>query len=338
MMPIPSFIVRFGLITVLLCLPYAYTDTRSQEASVNYTELPKVQSFIQMMSDKHGFDTVWLKEHFAKVRTVELALRLMSAPAEKTNTWPQYRSILLDKRRISRGLNFAREHHRTLDRAASDYGVPGEIILAILGVETRYGAIQGKHRTFHSLSTLAFGYPRREKFFKQELEHFLLLAREQDFEVQEVTGSYAGAMGYGQFMPSSYRRYAVDYDNDGIKDLFGNPTDAIGSIANYLEKNGWRRGEPIAVLANTNKNPQVEIVNQGKHPKYNLNELANRGFEPQIAGPSERKGMVLSFELPQSQEYWIAYNNFSAIMSYNPRYFYAMAVYQLSQAINGGVQ
>ena len=305
------------------------------EAPKNYSQIPKVQQFIQHMHKTHGFDSEQLSVDFAQVQTIGSVLRSVARPPEKTKTWPQYRGILLTKKRVSLGVDFANKHHALLNRAANDYGVPVDVILAILGVETLYGLSQGKHKIFHSLTTLAFGYPRRASFFIKELEEFLLLARDQSFDIHTLTGSYAGAMGYGQFIPSSYRNYAVDYDNDGVKDLFGSVADGVGSIANYLNQHGWRTGAPVAVLANVHENPELAVVNKGKIPKYNLSDLKSKGFTPQNKDTSKHDGkaLVLSFEFPEHQEYWLAFENFGVIMSYNPRYFYAMAVFQLAEEI-----
>lgn len=312
---------------------YAAESESAPQNLDNYANRPEVRLFIKEMHDKHGFDIATLEKEFSQVKTIDSVLRSIARPAEKSLTWPAYQRILIDRKRIVSGASFAQIHRKTLQRAESDYAVPAEVILAILGVETRYGTTQGKHKVFHSLSTLAFGYPRRASFFRKQLEALLLLAREQKFDLHTLTGSYAGAMGYGQFIPSSYRSYAIDYDGDDIKDLLTNPVDAIGSIANYLHKNGWRAGVPVAALARTKKNPQLEIVNQGRRPRYTLEELDAKGFVLQVGDIGEHKAMVLSFDLPEKKEYWFAFGNFSALMSYNPSYFYAMAVHQLSQEI-----
>lgn len=304
------------------------------ESPQNYGQYPEVRLFVEAMHEKHGFDKKLLMAEFARIKKLDSVLRHMDRPAEKTMTWTQYRRALLDRRRVVSGIDFARTHGAALARAEDEYQVPAEVVLAILGIETRYGTVQGKYVVFHSLTTLAFDYPRRADFFRKELEELLLLTREEMFDLRHLTGSYAGAMGYGQFLPSSYRHYAVDYDGDGRRNLFSDPVDAIGSIANYLRKNGWQAGGPVAMPADIAENPRLEVVNQGTKPKYTLPELSAMGFVPTSPGQLENhKALVLSFDRSTGREYWLAFDNFRSIMSYNPRYFYAMAVHQLSQEI-----
>ena len=172
----------------------------------------------------------------------------MNRQPEGTMTWERYRGIMVNESRISAGKEFINSYRQDLQRAEKIYGVPAEIIASIIGIETRYGRIKGNIRVIDSLSTLAFDYPRRSKFFKVQLEEFLLLSREENFNLEEIEGSIAGAMGYGQFMPDSYRDYAVDFDNDGVRDILNNPIDAIGSVANFLHKKGkWKPNVPIAM-------------------------------------------------------------------------------------------
>ena len=215
----------------------------------NYNDQPQVQAFIDMMVDKHGFEQQQLVAVFNEAKRREDILELMRKPAEKVLKWHEYRKIFLTAGRIDGGVDFWKQNLDALQKAEATYGVAPQIIVAIIGVETRYGGNTGRHRVIDALSTLAFDYPPRSEFFSGELEQFLILGREEDIDVTTTTGSYAGAMGYGQFIPSSYRHYAVDFDGDGKRDLWENKMDIIGSVANYFKEHGWKTGEPVAVLA-----------------------------------------------------------------------------------------
>lgn len=335
--------------TTIICCCLALSFTMSSYAadktikllpttkSLPYDQRPAVLKFIKLLVTRHDFDSKVLLAAFSEVKTNKSVLRTIKRTAETTKTWPQYKRILVTDRRIANGVRFASTHKALLNRAEKEYGVPSAVILAILGIETRYGAFQGRHKVFHTLTTLAFNGSKRSAFFKKELEQFLLLVREQNFDIQSVRGSFAGAMGYGQFIPSSYRHYAVDYDGDAIKDLFGNVNDAVGSVAYYLKKNGWKHGGPIALRANAKTDADAKVVNQDKIPRYSLTELAGKGFVLSDNLDEDHKAFVLAFDLKNSQEHWLAFKNFGVIMRYNPRYFYAMAVYQLSLEIEKGI-
>ena len=235
--------------------------------------------------------------------------------------------------RIRKGVEFWNENKTTLDRAEKVYGVPVEIIIAIIGVETRYGRNAGNYKVINSLATLAFEYPDRSEFFKKELEQFLLLAREQGFDPTGITGSYAGAMGIPQFIASSYRNYAVDFDNDGIINIWTDPVDAIGSVANYFKMHGWMHGQDIAMPAMVKGESFMRVLNEDLKPDIPAADLAAYGIshEPGIAPGAVVK--LLSFETDNGYEYWLGFKNFYVITRYNHSPLYAMAVFQLAKEI-----
>ncbi len=212
------------------------------------------------------------------------------------------------------------------------------MIIAIIGVETRYGRIMGSYRVIDALSTLAFDYPKRSPFFTKELREYLLLTREQNVNPLGFKGSYAGAMGYGQFMPSSFRNYAVDFDDDGIVDIWKNPVDAIGSVANYFKKHGWKRGELVTSLATARNDHNKAILNDSLKPLHTLAGLNESGFTAQQGAAADAPASIMRLQGDQGAEYWVGYKNFYVITRYNHSRLYAMAVYQLSQSIKKAVE
>lgn len=271
--------------------------------ATSYAQRPDVQQFIQHMSVKHNFDQTQLTQLFDQVKPDKRIIKAMSKPHEKTMPWYRYRPIFVTEKRAEEGAQFWRQHQKTLDDTSNRYGVPPQIIIAILGVETRYGQIQGSFSALTALSTLAFDYPPRSSFFRSELEQYLLLTRDYSIDPLVPRASYAGALGQPQFMPSSYRQYAVDYDNDHKIDLFNDPDDVIASIANYFYAHGWQRDGRIALLAKTN------------------------------AKSSQQSHLLTLQTSSTTSENWLTFHNFSVIKSYNPSPMYAMAVYQLSELI-----
>ncbi|MEM6708301.1 MAG: lytic murein transglycosylase B, partial [Pseudomonadota bacterium] len=262
-------------------------------AQAEYTEREAVQAFATELVDEHGFDRAALLETLANARKQQSILDAISRPAEKTLSWHEYRPIFVKDSSITQGLEFWREHADALARAEATYGVPAEYIVAIIGVETRWGRILGRYRVLDALATLAFDYPPRSKFFRKELIEFLLLAREEGRDPASLKGSYAGAMGYGQFIPSSYRAYAVDFDGDGERDIWSNPVDAIGSVANYFKQHGWKGAAPVAVLASM---PSAEdafgrldaLANENLKPSKTVAELRGMGlFVADIPGTAD---------------------------------------------------
>jgi membrane-bound lytic murein transglycosylase B len=326
-----------ALTTLVLAVGLVGLVGVSAPLHADYSATPEGQAFMERMVREHDFEPEALARLFAKAERQQSILDAISRPAEKTKPWYEYREIFLTERREREGIAFFREHREVLSRAQAETGVPAELVVAIIGVETYYGRIAGSYDVIDALSTLAFDYPPRSKFFSAELEAFLLLAREQGLAAEELKGSYAGAMGYGQFMPSSYRAYAVDFDGDGVADIWNNPEDAIGSVANYLARHGWRAGEPVASRARVSGSVPEAVLGKGLKPDRSVAELVAAGLEPEQHLDPEAPARALRFEQPDGFDYWVALNNFYVITRYNHSAMYAMSVYQLSQRIaNGG--
>lgn len=298
-----------------------------------YVENPQSQAFIDTMVKKHGFDRVYMEAVIGAAERKQPILDAIAKPAEKTLTWGEYRDIFITQTRIDQGREFLVDQQATLARAEKTFGVPRQIIAAILGVETRYGRHTGGYRVVDALATLSFDYPPRSKFFTQQLEEFFLLVREQGFDATTVMGSYAGAMGYGQFIPSSYRGYAVDFDGDKVADIINNPVDAIGSVANYFSKHGWRSGEQVVVAAKTTATVATDMMNPSGRPALTIAELKPKGLVPVTAIAPDTKVIPLLLDGKAGPEYWLGFDNFYVITRYNHSHMYAMAVYQLSQAL-----
>jgi membrane-bound lytic murein transglycosylase B len=302
---------------------------------------PAKQAFIRDMVANHSFQRGRLESLMAHARRRQSIIDAMERPAE-AKPWYQYRSLFLGRKRIEEGARFMRDNRRYLRKARSRYGVPPAIITAILGVETQYGRNTGHIRVLDALTTLAFHYPPRHEFFTRELKQFLLLTRKQGIDPEQVKGSYAGAMGLPQFIASSYREYAVDFNGNGKVDLWREKADAIGSIANYLHRHGWRRGQPIAVRANVAPGVSTDKID-ALHPnrlKADLAAafLAQHGIRPQHSLPMGLKVGLLRLKGASASEYWLGAPDFYAITSYNHSALYAMAVYQLAQAIRREAQ
>jgi membrane-bound lytic murein transglycosylase B len=299
----------------------------------NYGNHDKARSFIDGMVEQHGFSRAELEALFSQAERREDILELMRKPAEKKLRWFEYRKLFLTSNRIEGGVSFWKQHAEILERARKEYGVDPQVIVAIIGVETRYGANTGRHRVMDALSTLAFDYPPRSKFFTGELEQYLLLAREEDIDLLTTTGSYAGAMGYGQFIPSSYRNYAVDFSADGRRDLWNSPQDIIGSVANYFRVHGWQEGQPVAAPARVTGNDFHRVLKLGYKPNTVLDALRHDGITPVGDYPDHLEAALIEFEQEQGPEYWLGFKNFYTITRYNRSPLYAMAVYQLSEEI-----
>ncbi len=295
----------------------------------NYHTRPEVQAFIDEMVEEEGFSREELTELFAQAVYKQSIIDAISRPAERVLTWKEYQDIFLTDKRVRDGHAFLLANHEALIAARDEYGVPPVIVAAIIGVETMYGQIKGSFRVIDALSTLAFDYPPRSKFFRGELKHFLMLAREENQSPLQPVGSYAGAMGYGQFIPSSYRHYAIDFDGDGFRDIWDNRTDAIGSVANYLAEHGWQAEGPIAVEVMP-EGESMDLFGGKLKPGVELSALADHG----LASP-DASGLVspLRFEGKSGSEFWIGFRNFYVITRYNHSKLYAMAVYQLSERL-----
>ena len=305
----------------------------SQSLYSDYSENDETVEFIDYMVQKHGYEKSYLEAIFQRAKYQERVVRIMNRQPEGTMTWERYRGIMVNESRISAGKEFIKSHKQDLKRAEKIYGVPAEIIASIIGIETRYGRIKGNIRVIDSLSTLAFDYPRRSKFFKVQLEEFLLLSREENFDLEAIEGSIAGAMGYGQFMPDSYRDYAVDFDNDGVRDILNNPVDAIGSVANFLNKKGkWKPNVPIAMRAKAIS--EVKEITSSFKPYMTEIELGKFGLEATEIIPSNLKFVPISLNLEDGYEYWLGFDNYQSISRYNRSKLYVMAVFEFSNSLS----
>ncbi len=317
---------------ILICFwIIGFTSTSVQATPL--TQRNDVQQFIEQMVEQHHFEKQPLVELFDQVELQKRVEKAIASPAE-AKPWYKYRSIFLTQSRINGGVKFWREHSEILSETEKRFGVPPEMITAIIGVETRYAMHTGGFRVIDSLSTLAFNYPKRSKFFRRELEQFLLLSREENVNPLDLTGSYAGAMGIPQFMPSSYRHYAADYEGDGRKDIWHNTADVIASVANYFAIHGWKKGEPVAFPATTQGEQYKNIIGKSLKPTNTLAELNKHGValkDDQLA--PETTARLLSLRQKNSTEEWVILKNFYVITRYNHSDLYAMAVHQLSQEI-----
>jgi len=291
------------------------------------------QAFIDKMVQEHQFDAAEISSLLSQAKKQQSIIDAMSRPAEKRLNWGQYRKIFIKDKRIKGGMKFWKENQVLLEQAEKTYGVPAQIITAIVGVETFYGRITGKYSVLDSLYTLGFHYPPRAKFFRSELEEFLQLTREEGVSPTEPLGSYAGAMGRPQFISSSFRAYAVDFDKDGKRDIWGNNADVIGSVANYFKRHGWKAGEPVAQLVTGAKKGFDEEIKAGYKPSLDVNALIDKGIILGSSLDKDAKVALLEMESDDGNEYWVASPNFYAITRYNHSPLYAMAVFQLSEAI-----
>ncbi|MBV8623035.1 MAG: lytic murein transglycosylase B [Herbaspirillum sp.] len=309
---------------------------------VNFNEWKEVGRFIDEMVERNQFSRSDLNALFAQTRYLDTAIQLIKpAPSNKPKNWAAYRARFVEPVRINAGVEFWNSYGVALARAEAQYGVPMEIIVGIIGVETVYGRNTGNFRAMDAITTLAFDYPdtpnreARMAFFRGELENTLLLAREAGIDPLSLRGSYAGAIGWPQFMPGSIREYAVDFDGDGKIDLRNSPVDAIGSVAHYLAVHGWQRGEPVAFPVTVSaENRQWEgMLNQGLEAKYTEEQLRAAGITVPALPAGMRFGLVDLQNGTGPTEYWIATNNFYAITQYNRSYFYAMSVAELGRAV-----
>jgi membrane-bound lytic murein transglycosylase B len=300
-------------------------------AFANYSKREDVQEFIDEMVKKHGFDQRMLSYWMERVEQQKSALEAIARPAE-AKPWKDYRPIFITSRRISNGVEFWKKHKDILAKAEKHYGVPAEIIVAIIGVETFYGKRIGSYPVFDALTTLGFDYPPRGSFFRKELEQFLLMSREEKKDPRSLKGSYAGAMGMPQFISSSFRAYAVDFDGDGHRDLWNSTADAIGSVANYFTRHGWQPGKPIASRASVVK-PMDGLGGKEMKPHTSLAEFKQRGVSPMKPFASDEMATLLKLDGSDGDEYWLGLNNFYVITRYNHSPLYALAVFQLSQAV-----
>lgn len=301
-----------------------------------YGERADIARYLDELSQKHGFQRQALQQLFSQVQQRQDIIERISKPAERVWTWAKYRKHLVDQPRIDQGVAFWAANADTLKRAAQTYGVAPEYVVAILGIETRYGQVTGNFAVLDALTTLGFDYPPRAKFFRKELTQFLLLAREEGKDPRQLSGSYAGAMGYGQFIPSSYRHYAVDFDDDGVRDIWQNPVDAIGSVANYFARHRWRGQGPVAVPVTVHGEAATALANRSLELRHTVADLLPRGVTLSAAAPSvdpAAKAALFKLDGAEGDEYWLGLHDFYVITRYNRSHMYAMAVHQLAQNI-----
>ena len=297
-----------------------------------------IQNFIATMVEKHDFDSDDLSLILSKAESKEKILEAISRPAEKRLTWDEYRNIFIKKDRIKAGAAFWQEHNQVLNKISEETGVDIEILVGIIGVETYFGRFTGGYRVIDALSTLAFDYPKRSPFFTKELEAYLLLTREEDMDPFDATGSYAGAMGSPQFMPSSYRAYAVDADGDDKRDIWTNWSDVIGSVANYFIEHGWRQGYQIIVPAKIKESDSKPITKDGLKATETVKILKDRGIIFDSVMKDDHPSELLYLEQENANNYWVAFHNFFVITRYNHSIMYALAVHQLGQEISNEVK
>jgi len=292
---------------------------------------PEIEAFITELGDKHGMPPAELRAILQQARVQQSILRAMSAQTT-ARPWHRYRPIYVNPERIAGGVRFWHRHADLLARAEREYGVPAELIVATIGVETVYGGFTGTHRVLDALTTLAFDFPRRAEFFRGELEQFLLLAREGVVDPLRMRGSYAGAMGVPQFMPSSFQRYAIDFDGDGRRTLWDGMADSIGSVANYYRTFGWKTGEPVVIRASVEGSGYLELADRGIEPALGAETFREAGVTP-LQDPGERTAAMLVLEDVSGPVYYLGLNNFYVITRYNRSVNYAMSVHELAQEI-----
>jgi len=344
-----SFALRNRALTILLACFLLIAPSLGAQDPPPPAEL---DAFAQQTAKAYGLDAKDILATLAQARYRQSTVDAMARPAEAVKPWKEYRPIFVTAKRIAAGRAFLDANRKQLMQVQNDTGVPAELIVAIIGVETGYGSNTGSYRVLDALYTLAFWYPRsgdpakvqhedeRQAFFRDQLAQLFALAKEDHFTITALTGSYAGAMGWGQFMPSSYRQFAKDGDGDGHIDLFGGSMpDLFASVANYFVANGWQKGGLVSVRA-IHDPATVAFAPDDFTPKYTLADLAEKGYRPQVSlGPSATSstmnGSLLSLDGAQGTEDWIVFQNFYAITRYNRSPMYAMAVYQLAQAIAG---
>lgn len=323
---------RLNIFTKLIISLLLFFTTAASFA-LDLRHEPQVRAYIAAVSKKYDFDENQLTAWFRQVQFVPEVIAKMTVPPGRVIPWYAYRNLFITDERISEGVAFWRKNAKALAAAEREYGVPASVIVGIIGVETSYGGNKGHFSAFDTLSTLAFRYPPRSKFFLNELTQFLLLTREQGWNPFSIKGSYAGALGLAQFMPSSYRTYAVSADSNGFSDLFHNNRDAIFSIANYMQKKGWRAGEPVALPAKVVNQNFRSLSDPDGRLRFSVGELANYGLVPEKHVSSQARAGVLFLEGDDAWEHWITFANFQVIKRYNASNRYALVVYELGSII-----
>ena len=307
--------------------------SEAQPAADDSSKLsPEIDKFIAYMAQTHGFNARDLRVLFAKVQPSPDVTRAMAAPST-AKPWYEFKPLFVDQARITGGVKFWNENAEILTQARTEFGVPEGIIVALIGVETRYGRSTGGYRVLDTLTLLAFEWPSRRDFFRRELEQFLLLAREQGWDPLTIKGSFAGAMGMPQFMPGSYRRSAIDYNKDGQIDLWRNPADVIGSVASYLREFGWKNGEPVVAPARVEMAERQALLDLGLKPSLTLEQWRMRGADSILVLQDSLLACIFSVDLVSGPEFWFGFDNFYALLQYNRSRNYAMAIVELAHEI-----
>ena len=322
------------MLTLVLWVPVLLLPAAATVRAEGLDPEREIAPFVRDLLARHRFDRDELERILSAASIQPRVIEAMSRQAESLD-WYQYRPIFVTRERIDEGAAFWRTNRETLDMAAQKFGVAPSIVVAIIGVETRYGTRMGQHSVLDSLATLAFRFPRRARFFRGELEAYLLLARDEGIDAVDTTGSFAGALGIPQFIPTSYRAYAVDFDGDGSRDLIDSVPDAIGSVANYLVAHGWKSGEGVALPAAVSGDEYRALLAKGSRPHTVLSDMASFGVVAVDASGSDALGALIELDNREGPEHWIGLQNFYAITRYNHSNLYAMAVFQLAREIEG---
>jgi membrane-bound lytic murein transglycosylase B len=321
---------RFGSILPICAALLAVAATPASAVDI---KRPEVKEFISHMSKSYGFKKRELRKLLKAAESQPAIIEAMNKPAEKAKLWYEYRPIFLNERRIREGTEFWIAHRQALEQAAIKSGVAPEYLAAILGVETYYGRLTGNYRVLDALATLSFDYPPREKFFREELEQFLLLTRDMHLDPLQLKGSYAGAMGAPQFMPSNYRRYAVDAEANGRIDLWTDWPDVCASVGNYLKEHGWNAGEPVLAEATVLPEKAGDLDGRKLALSETLSSLAAKGVSFEATLPPETPAILIAADETDGIHWRVGYNNFFVITRYNHSALYAMAVYELAAAV-----
>jgi membrane-bound lytic murein transglycosylase B len=320
----------FSIAKPLAALPVILLATIAPALALD-VQRDDVQSFINDLAEQHGVDRDYASRVLAESQVQQSILDAMSRPAERVKAWHEYRDIFLTSKRINAGVEFYAEHRERLEIIEKQTGVPPEMILGIVGVESFFGRITGRHRVLDALVTLGFDYPPRAKFFRSELQHAFLLASEEQLELEELVGSYAGAMGPPQFIPSSYRAYAVDGDGDGKRDLINSWDDVLASVGNYFAAHKWQAGQPVAVRA-TLKSHEIK-PNEKLKPRYTVGKLSQSGVRFPTELDNDAAADLWALEGKSATEYWVGFDNLYVITRYNRSIMYALAAWQLGDSI-----
>jgi peptidoglycan lytic transglycosylase B len=330
---------RLLLLALLSCAPALAQPANSPALAPRFDlRRPEIAAFITEVTQRDGLKRKDVQRLLKEARPQPKIIDMMNRPIEKVAPWWEYREHFVNPERVGDGAQFWAEHRESLERIAATYQVPPEYLVAILGVETRYGRVTGHYRVLDALATLAFDYPPRHNYFAGELAQFLVLAKEFRLDPLTTTGSYAGAMGAPQFMPSAYRRYAVDASNDQRRDLWGNWDDILASIANYLRENGWKAGEPVLAETTVDPGAPFQVESHGLEPNETVDSLGERGVKVELDVPPDTQALLILAEQPDGPAYRAGFHNFYVLTRYNTSARYAMAVHDLAQAIAQRVQ